>query len=122
MAEPDDSAGIVNLNTKYKNEGPEFVHCGWCQCWNKKHWIFDEETKKGKKYNELFAICQRRAPVVAGEGHGAWNTFYLNIFKIMIPIGIMAYSQRTAVLPTKRFDEGCWEGIRKEKVEECATA
>ncbi len=98
---------------------PEYVQCDECQCWNLKHWVFDEEAKAGRKHNELFGICQRRAPAQAGESHKAWSMLYLHIFKFMIPTGIAMYRQRTTLLPTKRYDEGCWEGIRKDTVEKC---
>ena len=101
---------------------PEFVRCDECQCWTTDHWVFKEEAGKGKIKNPNFGICQRRAPIQAGETYGNWNILYTRIFGIMIPIGIYTWGKRNRVLPSKRFDEGCWEGIRKDTVEKCDTA
>jgi len=99
--------------------GMQFVKCENCQCWNQDHWVYDnEKLTLGKEKNCLFGICQRHAPTVfAVNTNSPSRSYYLKIpfSKRTFPIGIYQFSVSQRVLPSMRYDEGCWEGIPKDE-------
>jgi len=89
----------------------EFVQCDQCECWNQEHWVYYEEVPHKK--NELWGVCQRHAPHMGHEIHKAVSSFFIGVWGHYMPIGILKNNPLNRVLSQTRYNEGCWEGIKK---------
>ena len=93
----------------------EFINCKDCQCWSQDHWAVTKKAEGEKPKNDNFGVCQRHAPSIYGINQGRSQTgYYLILFKKTFPLGFFSFNEKIRVTPYMRYDEGCWEGIKKD--------